>query len=141
MACILVRTPQSIHPIFEPSKFLCFGFQLEVCLFFAFYLQLLNLFTFLLFVYREAGVHNRRSFGRKDYPTLDYCAIGKKNTLKRQDQFTLNFQFHEKNLLSLLFFFGETKKIINYFFREMPTFKRFRYVVPVQAAQYIGRKF
>ena len=25
--------------------------------------------------WREAGVHNRRSFNRKDYPTLDYCAI------------------------------------------------------------------
>lgn len=25
--------------------------------------------------WREAGVHNRQSFNRKDYPTLDYCAI------------------------------------------------------------------
>lgn len=25
--------------------------------------------------WREAGVHNRRSFNEKDYPTLDYCAI------------------------------------------------------------------
>ena len=25
--------------------------------------------------WREAGVHNRRSFNSKDYPTLDYCAI------------------------------------------------------------------
>ena len=25
--------------------------------------------------WREAGVHNRRSFNAKDYPTLGYCAI------------------------------------------------------------------
>ena len=25
--------------------------------------------------WREAGVHNRKSFNSKDFPTLDYCAI------------------------------------------------------------------
>lgn len=38
------------------------------------YINLPNQFV-LASNWREAGVHNRRSFGAKDYPTLDYCAI------------------------------------------------------------------
>jgi len=38
------------------------------------YLNLPNSYA-LVSNWREAGVHNKRSFGRKDYPTLDYCAI------------------------------------------------------------------
>lgn len=38
------------------------------------YLNLPNRYV-LASNWREAGVHTRRSFNSKDYPTLDFCAI------------------------------------------------------------------